>query len=144
MSFPAKLQDQGLPRQKDPLPLLQDKYFAAAHRNSKAAITRQRDKDIQCHYAPPAPESPRLMARPAMHIKGCRAQGLTKPAKGEQQQLVVIRDFLLKHTVKALQTKGERCQARSLGSSCCQRGDRRSEGTAEWITAETWLLEKHY
>lgn len=72
--------------------------------HSEAAITRQRDKDIRCHYAPPAPESPCLIARPAMHIKGCRAQGLTKPEKGEQQQLVVIRDFLLKHTVKALQT----------------------------------------
>lgn len=100
---PRVSQAEGLPRHregKDPLPLLQDKYFAAAGVETARQQLLDNETKTQCHYAPPAPAPPCLTARPAMRIKDGRVRRLTKPAKGEQQQLVVIRDFLLERATK--------------------------------------------
>lgn len=76
-----------------------------------------------------------------MHTAGCRARWLTKPAKGEQQ-LVVIRDFLLQRAASEGFADKGRAMPRQIPGQQLPLSERRgrSEGSAEWVAAEMWLL----
>lgn len=89
------LQSLCLPRHgedKDPFPLWQDKYFSAAGmERARQQVLEDEMKTVPLCF-PNSCTSFYLTPKPARHTKDCRVWWLTK---GEQQQLMVITDFLL-------------------------------------------------
>lgn len=68
------------------------------------------------------------------------------PARAEQQQLLVIRDFLLEHAEKWRLYRQRESGAKTdpWAAATAVREEMESEGSAGWVTVEMWLLGKNH